>query len=45
MKRMRKAGVTEPVIGELGAAFPYMPRVAELPQGWRHFRTVQKITI
>ena len=24
-------------------AFPYMPRVADLPAGWRHFTTAQKI--
>jgi hypothetical protein len=41
MKR-RKAGVTDPVTGEL-VPFPYMPRVAELPAGWRHFTTAQKI--
>ena len=34
MKRMRKAGVTDPVTGEL-IPFPYMPRVAELRHG-RH---------
>jgi hypothetical protein len=42
MKRMRKAGVTDPVTGEL-IPFPYMPRVAELPAGWRHFLTAEKI--
>ena len=42
MKRMRRAGVTDPVTGEL-IPFPYMPRVAELPPGWRHFTTAQKI--
>jgi hypothetical protein len=42
MKRMRKAGVTDPVTGEL-IPFPYMPRVADLPPGWRHFTTAQKI--
>ena len=42
LKRMRKAGVTHPVTGEL-IPFPYMPRVAELPPGWRHFTTAQKI--
>ena len=42
MKRMRKAGVTDPVTGEL-IPLPYMPRVAELPPGWRHFTTAQKI--
>ena len=24
-------------------AFPYMPRRADLPHGWRHFTTEQKI--
>ena len=24
-------------------AFPYMPRVADLPPGWRHFSAAQKI--
>jgi hypothetical protein len=23
-------------------AFPYMPRVADLPSGWRHFTTAEK---
>jgi hypothetical protein len=38
IKGMRKAGVT----GEL-VPFPHMPRVAELPAGWRHFSPAQKI--
>src|SRR5262245_39225172 len=42
IKRMRKAGVTNPVTGER-IPFPYMPRVADLPPGWRHFTTAQKI--
>ena len=42
MKRLRRAGVTDPVTGEL-IPFPYMPRVADLPPGWRHFTTAQKI--
>jgi len=42
LKRMRKAGVTHPVTGEL-IPFPYMPRVADLRPGWRHFTTAQKI--
>jgi hypothetical protein len=42
MKRMRKAGITDPVTGEL-VPFPYMPRVAGLPPGWRHFSAAQKI--
>ena len=41
MKRMRNAGVTDPVTGEL-IPLP-LPRVAELPPGWRHFATAQKI--
>jgi hypothetical protein len=41
MKRMRKAGVTDPVSGEL-IPRPYMPRVADLPSSWRHFTTAQK---
>jgi hypothetical protein len=42
MKRMRKAGITDPINGEL-VPFPYMPRVADLPPGWRHFSAAQKI--
>jgi hypothetical protein len=42
MKRMRKAGVTDPVTGELNP-FPYMPCVAALPPGWRHFSPAAKI--
>jgi hypothetical protein len=42
MKKMRKAGVTDPVTGEL-IPFPRMPRVAALPPGWRHFSTAAKI--
>ena len=42
LKRMRKAGVTDPVTGEL-IPFPYMPRVADLPRAWRRFTTAQKI--
>jgi hypothetical protein len=42
IKRMRKAGVTDPTTGEL-IPFPYMPRVAALPPGWRHFSTAAKI--
>ena len=42
MKRMRKAGVADPVTGEL-IPFPYMPRVAALPPDWRHFSTAAKI--
>jgi hypothetical protein len=41
MKR-RKAGVTDPVTGEL-IPFPYMPRVAHLPAGWRRLSNAHKI--
>jgi hypothetical protein len=41
LKRQRKLGVRR----EDGSviAFPYMPRVANLPPGWRHFSVAQKI--
>jgi hypothetical protein len=41
LKRQRKLGIRL----EDGSiiAFPYMPRVADLPPGWRHFTTAQKI--
>jgi hypothetical protein len=41
LKRQRKLGVRR----EDGSviAFPYMPRVADLPPGWRHFPAAQKI--
>jgi hypothetical protein len=41
LKRQRKLGVHD----EDGSviAFPRMPRVADLPPGWRHFSTAQKI--
>jgi hypothetical protein len=42
IKRMRRAGITDPITGEL-VPFPYMPRVADLPPGWRHFSAAQKI--
>ena len=42
MRCMRRAGVIDPVTGEL-VPFPYMPWVAELPPGWRRFATAQKI--
>jgi hypothetical protein len=42
MKRMRKAGVTDPVTGEL-VLFPYMPCPAVHPPRWRHFSTADKI--
>ena len=41
LKRARKQGIRL----EDGSviAFPYMPRVADLPSGWRHFSAGQKI--
>ena len=41
LKRARKQGIRL----EDGSviAFPYMPRVADLPPGWRHFTSAQKI--
>jgi hypothetical protein len=41
LKRARKLGVR----AEDGSviAFPRMPRVADLPPGWRHFSAAQKI--
>jgi hypothetical protein len=41
LKRQRELGVRD----EDGSviAFPYMPRVADLRPGWRHFTTAQKI--
>ena len=42
IKRMRKAGVSDPVTGEL-VRFPYMPRVAELPRSWQNFGPAQKV--
>ena len=42
MKRVRKAGITDPVTGEL-VPFPYMPRVAELPPRWRWFSTAERV--
>src|SRR5262245_66384142 len=41
LKRARKQGVRLDD-GSI-IAFPYMPRVADLPPGWRHFTTAQKI--
>ena len=41
LKRQRKAGVRD--AGRSVIAFPYMPRVADLPPGWRHFSAAQKI--
>jgi hypothetical protein len=39
---MRNAGITDPITGKL-VRLPYMPRVADLPPGWRRFTTAQKI--
>ena len=41
LKRARKQGVRLDD-GSI-IAFPYMPRVADLPAGWRHFSAAQKI--
>jgi hypothetical protein len=41
LKRARKQGVRLDD-GSI-VAFPYMPRVADLPPGWRHFTIAQKI--
>ena len=41
LKRQRKLGVRRND-GSI-IAFPYMPRVADLPPGWRHFSAGQKI--
>ena len=41
LKRARKQGVRL-ADGSI-VAFPYMPRVADLPPGWRHFTTAEKI--
>jgi hypothetical protein len=41
LKRQRKLGVRA-ADGSI-IAFPYMPRVAKLPPGWRHFSAAQKI--
>jgi hypothetical protein len=41
LKRQRKLGVRREDNSVI--AFPYMPRVADLPSGWRHFSAAQKI--
>ena len=41
LKRQRKLGIRLDDGSVL--PFPYMPRVADLPPGWRHFTTEQKI--
>jgi hypothetical protein len=42
MKRMRRAGITDPVTGKF-VPFPYMPLVADLPVGWRRLSNAHKI--
>ena len=41
LKRARKQGVR--LDDGSVIAFPYMPRVADIPAGWRHFSVAQKI--
>ena len=41
LKRQRKAGIRADD-GRV-IAFPYMPRVADLPPGWRYWSPAQKI--
>ena len=41
LKRARKQGVR--LADGSVIAFPYMPRVADLPAGWRHFSATQKV--
>ena len=41
LKRARKQGVR--LANGSIIAFPYMPRVADLPPGWRYFTTAEKI--
>src|SRR5262249_2039735 len=41
LKRARKQGLR--LADGSVIAFPCMPRVADLPPGWRHFTTAQKI--
>ena len=41
LKRARKLGVR--LDDGSVIAFPFMPRVADLPPGWRHFSAVQKV--
>jgi hypothetical protein len=41
LKRARKQGIR--LADGSVIAFPYMPRVADLPPGWRHFSAAQKI--
>jgi hypothetical protein len=41
MRKLRKTG-TQIANGEV-IAFPRMPRVAELPRGWRHWPPAEKV--
>jgi hypothetical protein len=41
LKRLRKLGVHDKDGSVI--AFPYMPRVAELPRGWRHWSLAAKV--
>src|SRR6516164_6255522 len=41
LKRQRKQGVR--LADGRVITFPYMPRIADLPPGWRHFPAAQKI--
>jgi hypothetical protein len=41
LKRARKQGIR--LDDGTIIPFPYMPRVADLPPGWQHFTTAQKI--
>ena len=41
LKRQRKQGVR--LADGRVITFPYMPRIADLPPGWRHFSAGQKI--
>ena len=41
LKRARKLGVR--LDDGSVIAFPFMPRVADLPPGWRHFSAAQKV--
>jgi len=41
IRRARNAGIRADDGGVI--TFPYMPRVADLPRGWRHWSPAQKI--
>jgi hypothetical protein len=41
LKRQRKAGIRADDGSVI--AFPYMPRAADLPRGWRHWSPAEKI--